>query len=131
MPTSPTSLMHRLWQDERGVVNSAEMVFVLSILVIGAIVGLAALRDAIVTELGDTGMAVGAVDQSYDFDEIAITNLQFGNTNQVTVNATVAGSEFEDTPDFCEQNANACIVIAAGGTLNEGDGAPVVPGVGP
>ncbi|MFI4876382.1 MAG: Flp family type IVb pilin [Blastopirellula sp. JB062] len=58
-------VLNRLWSDESGFVNSAELVLLSVILVIGMIVGLAALRDSVVQELTDTGQAVGQLDQSY------------------------------------------------------------------
>lgn len=57
--------LRRLWRDEQGAVLSAELVLIAVITVIGLVVGLAAFRDSVVGELGDTAAAVGELNQSY------------------------------------------------------------------
>ncbi|GAA4439340.1 hypothetical protein [Bremerella cremea] len=59
------NVMKKLWNDERGFVNSTELILIATLAVLGLIVGLAALRDSIVQELGDTASAVGEFNQSY------------------------------------------------------------------
>jgi len=59
------NLLHRLWHDEQGFVNSAELILIAVLAVIGLIVGLATLRDGVTQELADTGAAIGQVNQSY------------------------------------------------------------------
>jgi Flp pilus assembly pilin Flp len=52
-------LIQRFWQDDRGAfLNTAELIFLGTILAIGVIPGVAALRDAIVTEFADMAAAV-------------------------------------------------------------------------
>jgi len=106
-------MMKKLWNDEVGAVVSAELVLVLTILVIGMITGLASLRDAVVTELADVGGAIGSVNQSYSY----------GN---VTAHSSVtAGSRFEDAPDFCDNTGTSagspgqqtrCLVVGGAST---------------
>ena len=55
-------MMRQLWNDEGGVVVSAELVLVGTILVIGLITGLSSLRDAVITELADVGGAIAQLD---------------------------------------------------------------------
>lgn len=57
--------LKKIWNDERGFVNSAELVLLATITVIGLIVGLIAFRDSVTQELGDTASAVGELNQSY------------------------------------------------------------------
>jgi len=59
------NLLKQLWNDDRGIVISSELIMVVVLVVIGTIVGLATFRDSLVQELGDTGAAVGQVNQSY------------------------------------------------------------------
>jgi Flp pilus assembly pilin Flp len=55
------SLMIRFWQDDRGAfLNTAELIFLATLLAIGIIPGATALRDAIVTEFADMAAAVNA-----------------------------------------------------------------------
>lgn len=52
------SLMERFWSGEAGLIISSELILVITILVIGLIAGMAALRDAVTMELGDTGAVI-------------------------------------------------------------------------
>ena len=99
-------VLMQLWRDDLGFVVSAELVLIGTILVIGMIVGLATVRDQVVQELGDVGLAIGQINQSYSWSGIT------GHTS------SVAGSAFVDTVDFCDdaeaQTAGeppACIAI--------------------
>ena len=60
-------MLNTLFRDEAGAVISAELVLVLTILVIGVIVGLSEVAVAVNTELNDVSNAIGALDQSYFF----------------------------------------------------------------
>lgn len=55
--------LKQLWQDEDGGTNSAELILLGTILVIGIVPGVATLRDAILTELADVA---AAIDSFYD-----------------------------------------------------------------
>ena len=95
-------MLKKLWLDEGGAIISAELVLVMVILVIGMIVGLVALRDAIIVELADMATALGALNMSYT---IAGTDLNY------TVSGTdgdddtsTAGSAYID--DVADSNAN-------------------------
>ena len=57
--------LKKIWNDERGFVNSAELILIATLAVLGLIVGLATFRDAVTQELADTGAAIGNVNQSY------------------------------------------------------------------
>jgi Flp pilus assembly pilin Flp len=54
----------RIWQEDDGVL-AFEWTLLLTLLTIGIVGGVAAGRDAIVDELGDTAQVMLAVDQSY------------------------------------------------------------------
>jgi Flp pilus assembly pilin Flp len=60
-----TALFARLWRDDSGALISAEYLFVATILVIGIVVGLTNLRDAINAELTDLANAYLALSQGY------------------------------------------------------------------
>lgn len=52
-------LLTKLWHDDcGGFLNSAELIFLGSLLVIGLVPGISSLRDAILTELCDMAAAV-------------------------------------------------------------------------
>lgn len=131
-------LLNRLWSDESGFVNSAELLLFSVIVVIGLIVGLAALRDGIVQELGDTGQAVGQLDQSYAVEFQSGGHLQV-NGNNVIVNKTYGGVhvvtgfrnfQYNDQPDLGDGpdvagDPPAGIVI--GGNDTDENGTPPSP----
>ncbi len=101
-------VLRRLWADEAGFVVSTELVLVATILVIGLIVGLTEVRNQVVQELGDLAIAIGDIEQSYQYSTV------IGHT------ASTAGSAFVDTDDYCDaggidpvNDAAACINVAA------------------
>lgn len=58
------SLLKRVWKEDRGVLTF-EWVLLITVLVIGIVGGLSAVRDALITELGDVAEAMISLDQSY------------------------------------------------------------------
>ncbi|QDT37960.1 hypothetical protein [Stratiformator vulcanicus] len=85
-------MLRNLWNDELGLIISAELVLVLTIGVIGVVVGLNAVAKSVNHELMDVASAIGAVDQSYFVS---------GFFNQ-HLNAGKAGFGFADRADECD-----------------------------
>lgn len=54
-----------LWHDDAGAIIAAEYLFIATILVIGIIVGLASIRDAINTEFAELSNSFLALSQGY------------------------------------------------------------------
>ena len=88
--------MRKLFNDEAGFVISAELVLVLTIAVLGMVVGLASVRDAINAELVDLSNAFGAIDQTYS------VRGSFKDSNTAKPHARVAGFGFGDRGDDCD-----------------------------
>jgi Flp pilus assembly pilin Flp len=84
----------RLWNEEDGAIVSAEIMLIATILVIGVIVGLKSVRDAVVSELADVAQAFGNINQSFCYSGVS------GHM------AFTAGSEFMDQVDFCDTANN-------------------------
>ena len=61
------NLMKRIAKDENGFVVSSELVLVLTIAVIGMIVGLDSVQNAVTQELADVAAAFGQLNQSYTY----------------------------------------------------------------
>jgi hypothetical protein len=93
-------LFHALWHDEAGVLNSAELILISTLLIIGTIVGLATFRDQVVQEFGDLGLAVGKLNQSYSYDDVEVSI----TIDNVLYEFTAAGSSYADLADFCEED---------------------------
>src|SRR5687768_9816233 len=58
------SLLERLWRETDGVL-SFEWTILTSVVTIGAVAGIAAVRDAVVDEMADVAEAMTSLDQSY------------------------------------------------------------------
>jgi Flp pilus assembly pilin Flp len=101
-------MLRKFLQDDSGAVISAELVLVLTILVIGVIVGLSEVAVAVNTELNDISNAIGALDQSYFFTRFV------GTDNQATkLKSNVNGSRFNDATDDCDLNSTCDLVCGA------------------
>ncbi len=77
-------------KKQEGFIVSVELIFIVTILVIGLVVGWVAVRNAVVFELHDVAEAVGSLDQSYTFS---------GTNGLVGVSAGTSGSLFADAVD--------------------------------
>ncbi len=82
--------LNRLWKDEAGFVVSAELILISTIVVIGLVVGLAEVANGVNEELEDVGSAVGSMNQTMRYSGFD------GHKG------SVAGSYFNDGPDFCD-----------------------------
>ncbi len=99
-------MVRQLWNDEAGAIISAEIVLVATILVIGMVVGLKSVRDAVVTELADVAQAIANIDQSYSYSGID------GHA------AGTAGSFFLDAFDFCDTTADVDVGLSQSKCVN-------------
>ncbi len=90
------SLMQKLWSDDHGALIATEWVFVATILILGIITGLVAVRQAVISELTEFANAVMALSQSYSFA---------GQSNCLS---STAGSQATDsTNTIAESSVNA------------------------
>ena len=108
----------RLWTSEDGAVISAEIMLVMTILVLGVVVGLKSVRDSVVTELADVAQAIANVDQSIYYS---------GTSGH---HANTAGAFFSDLPDFCDTTPglvciqeSKCVTICSSALHPNGAGA--------
>lgn len=114
-------MLRKFWNDENGAIISAELALVLTIVVIGVIVGLSEVAKAVNTELNDISNALGALDQSYGFTGYVGGNGRGGNGGKQT--AFTHGTTWIDSPDDCDLNQTCDIVGGvAGGNTSEGGG---------
>ena len=101
-------MLRRLWSDEAGVIISAELVLVGTILVVGMIVGLVELQTSVVDELNDLGEAIGSTNQTFVTSSIA------GIKTSGDPKAITAGSYFNDNQDTCDGNECAIVCVLGG-----------------
>jgi hypothetical protein len=82
--------MKRRNRNQKGFIVSTELMLIATILVIGLIVGLQAVRVSVVTELADVGGAIASVAQTYSWSGVA------GH------HASTNGSIYTDSLDTCD-----------------------------
>ena len=95
-------MLKNLWNDEAGVIISAELVLVLTIAVLAMVVGLSEVAVAVNTELNDISNAIGALNQSF-----AITGYHDLSPKQISF---FNGSAFVDGHDDCDDNTTCDLV---------------------
>ncbi len=83
-------VLSRLWNDDAGAVIALEFLFVATVLILGLIVGLTALRNAINNELVESGNAILALSQG------------FSVSGSSTSGGSLDGSAVIDTPGFLD-----------------------------
>ena len=81
------NLMVRLWKDDCGALLALEWVVLATIMVIGIMTGLTAVRQGVIAELHDVANALLALNQSYSF------------SGQSNCESSTAGSSFKDVGD--------------------------------
>lgn len=119
-------LLYRLWTEEDGYILSSEVVLLGSLLVVGSIAGITAVRDSIVGEMEDMSNSLSGMNQSFSIVGIEHTdrnNLSswngtrgvdsFGTYGTGRTYAYTAGSAFLEKPEsrnstvrFDGRNAN-------------------------
>ena len=86
-------MFYKLRTDQSGAVVCAELILVATVLVVGLVVGIKSVRDAVVTEMADVGQAIADFDQSYSF------------TGVVGHGGGSGGAYFGDSVDLCDTSA--------------------------
>jgi hypothetical protein len=66
-----TKFFVKLWNDDAGALIATELLFVATVLVIGIIVGLVGLRNAVISELTELGNAIQALSQGYSIGGVS------------------------------------------------------------
>lgn len=97
-------MLQKLWNDECGLIISAELVLVLTICVLGVIVGLSSVVVAVNEELLDVAHAIGSLNQSY-----CVPGFHGCAKNGGYLSCTF-GSWNTDAPDDCDC-ASSCDMI--------------------
>ena len=75
-------IVRKFWADEAGIIVSTEIILVVLLLVLGLLAGMASLRDAVASELGDLGEAINNLDGSYQFAGNVYSADQGNNTTE-------------------------------------------------
>jgi Flp pilus assembly pilin Flp len=105
-------MLKNFWNDEAGVIISAELVLVLTIAVLAMVVGLSEVAVAVNTELNDVSNAFGALNQSYCYTG-------FLSSCNGKLKGHIGGSSFTDAVDDCDVNTT-CDLVTGSSTAGEG-----------
>ncbi|MFT5327937.1 MAG: hypothetical protein ACI8P0_005843 [Planctomycetaceae bacterium] len=121
-------MLNNLLNDEAGFIVSAELVLIFTLVFCAVAVGIAVVRDALVHELGDVAEAIGALNQSYNYNSISAPS---SNTD-VPFHAQCSGSGFIDLADFCDCDGIVLVTVAgksdpSGGGTGDGGNAVAAP----
>src|SRR5262249_43171643 len=79
------TMLRKLWNDDCGALIATEWIFLMTILILGIITGLVALRQALISELTESAQAILSLDQSFAF------------SGQSNCESSTAGSSASDT----------------------------------
>lgn len=90
-------MLTKLYNDEAGFLISAELVLIFTLVFCAVAVGVAMVKDSLVAELSDVSEAIGALNQSYNFNGLEASN----SVNSVN-HAVCSGSGFNDEADDCD-----------------------------
>lgn len=91
-----SAFLKNLWSDEAGVILSAELVIILTIAVLGMVVGLSCLQQAMFNEFRDLSLAFQSMNQSFFTPSFRGCWKWWGGPTSF-----VAGSSFYDVFDGC------------------------------
>lgn len=91
-------LAKHVWRADRGVL-SFEWVLLITIVTIGIVGGLSAVRDSVISELGDVAGAIVTVDQSYTVNPEPCFN-QNGFSFDDTQCNVAASCRAQDAPTY-------------------------------
>jgi Flp pilus assembly pilin Flp len=94
------AFLARLWQESDGVL-SFEWTVLTSLLTVGVVSGITAVRDATVDEFGDVALSMISLDQSYYVQPPLLKWVAFG-CGRGTAPTSAAGSSFADTMYYAE-----------------------------
>jgi hypothetical protein len=98
----------KLWSEESGLILSAELIIIVTVVVLGLVVGLSQLQFAVVSELQDAAAAIASLNQSFGFTGFR------GCFNHGTRASFTAGSTFIDVFDNCIGTSGTALDIVGG-----------------
>lgn len=94
--SNPRNILRGFLRDEGAFLLSSESLLLGTVCVIGLIVGLAEVRNAVVEELGDFSDAVASLSQDYAYTSVGSTNV---------ADIQTSGAAYDDDIDN-QQNGN-------------------------
>jgi Flp pilus assembly pilin Flp len=109
--TKGTGLLAKFLKDETGFVDAAHYILMVTVICIGVIAGLSAIRDSVVQELGDFALGLENLDHTYT---VACSFATFGY-----IDAELGGNDVAGEPPGCIE---ICLAPAGEGAIGGGGG---------
>jgi hypothetical protein len=110
-----SQLMKKLWNDQDGFILSTEAMILWTIVVLGMVVGLVAIRDAAVTELIEVANCILTFDQSYTYSNLNLTNGgHYDSNGEVAQTNGSTATDFPGTTNVAPPNSTWYGVSATG-----------------
>ena len=102
------SLLNRAWREDEGVLTF-EWILLITVIVIGIVGGVSAVRDGLISELGDVSGAVVHIDQSYTViaDPCTGDGNEFGFDDDVP--ACFGEGTRPDDPPVTQRDVTGCV----------------------
>jgi Flp pilus assembly pilin Flp len=117
-----SAIWRSLLRDERGFVITAELVLISSVLVLGLVAALSAVKAAVAGELGDVAKSIGSLNQSYytkGFHGCRTANGTYRSRTYGSAFLDEEDSSDEQKADFATVTTENCTVPApVGGVAN-------------
>ena len=98
-------MLRKLWSDDNGALLASEFVFMTSLLVVGTVSGLVAVRQALVSELTETANAIMALDQSYSFSGQSFAGASTAGSSAVDHSSSITVTTAAPTNAMINQQA--------------------------
>jgi hypothetical protein len=102
-----------LWKDDCGALLATEWVVLASIIVLGVVPGLIAIRNGLLHEMNDVSNATMSLDQSYEFtgNELIYKDRFFANDRQLGHKVTGNGSITDIFVDANNRHAGSATIV--------------------
>ncbi len=98
-----SGLIRKLWSDDNGALLASEFVFMATLLTIGTVTGLVAVRQAMLSELVETANAIMALDQSYSFSGQSFAGASTAGSSATDRSSTISLSASPASNAFINQ----------------------------
>nr|WP_082708407.1 hypothetical protein [Marinobacterium profundum] len=123
-----TTKLHSAAKKQGGFVMTTELVLLVTVMVMGMVVGLVTMRDAVTAEMEDVAEAIGALDQSYAFNGMLNAESTAGVEGSSYGDAidTLAGDEAEFSFVALDNTEGSTVVAGAGSSSSSNAGTVVI-----
>lgn len=103
-------MLKQLWNDDAGFIVSTELLLIFTIVVLGLVVGLTNVRNAVVTELTEVASAILALNQSYNITGLSGCGGTVGGTSVTDIISSASVTQTANGA-LSQQSSNISITL--------------------